>query len=75
MSSMTMSGDHDVDFAMLMRIHYQGAVDMAHEQLRNGKDPQMKKKAKAIIAARKIEIAQFDAFLSQRGKPDAKVNK
>ena len=45
---MPMSGDPDVDFAMMMRIHHQGAIDMANAELSNGKDPQMKKMAKAI---------------------------
>ena len=43
MSSMPMSGDPDADFAMMMRIHHQGAIDMANAELSNGKNPQMKK--------------------------------
>ena len=46
MTSMPMSGDPDVDFAMMMRIHHQGAIDMANAELSNGKDPQLKKMAK-----------------------------
>ena len=64
MTSMPMSGDPDVDFAMMMRIHHEGAIDMANAQLSDGKDPQMKKMAKNIIAAQKKEIAQFDAYLA-----------
>jgi uncharacterized protein (DUF305 family) len=29
MASMKMTGNTDVDFAMMMRIHHQGAIDMA----------------------------------------------
>ncbi len=72
MSSMSMSGDQDVDFAMMMRMHHQGAIDMAQAELASGKDPQMKKMAKAIIAAQKKEIAQFDAFLHKRGSMSGK---
>ena len=67
MSSMQMSGDPDVDFAMMMRIHHQGAIDMANAELSNGKDPQMKKMAKAIVSAQKKEISQFDAYLAKHG--------
>lgn len=75
MQSMPMSGDPDVDFAMMMRIHHQGAIDMANPELSNGKDPQMKKMAKAIIAAQKKEIAQFDAYLAKHGHPAEKTSK
>jgi uncharacterized protein (DUF305 family) len=65
MQSMQMSGDPDVDFAQMMRMHHQGAIDMAEMELKNGKDSRMKSMAKSIIAAQKKEIAQFDKFLSQ----------
>ena len=67
MASVPMSGNPDVDFAKMMRIHHQGAIDMAQSQLRDGKDPQMLKMAKEIIAAQKKEIAVLDAFLARSG--------
>lgn len=75
MSSMKMTGNTDVDFAMMMRIHHLGAIDMAQAELRDGKDPQMKKMARAIIAAQKKEIAQFDKFLAKNGQSVDKVSK
>lgn len=75
MGSMPMSGDPDVDFAMMMRIHHQGAIDMANAELSAGKDPQMKKMAKAIISAQKKEIAQFDAYLSKHPHSADKMSK
>ena len=75
MSSMKMTGNTDVDFAMMMRIHHLGAIDMAQAELRDGKDPQMKKIAKAIIAAQKKEIAQFDKFLAKNGQTSGKMSK
>lgn len=65
MSSMAMSGNPDVDFAMMMRIHHQGAIDMAQAELRDGKAPQMRKMASAIISAQKKEIAEIDKFLAK----------
>ncbi|GAB3478511.1 DUF305 domain-containing protein [Polaromonas eurypsychrophila] len=75
MSSMKMTGNTDVDFAMMMRIHHLGAIDMAQAELRDGKDPQMTKMAKAIIAAQKKEIAQFDKFLAKNGQSVDKMSK
>lgn len=75
MSSMKMTGNPDIDFAMMMRIHHQGAIDMAQAELRDGKERQMKKMAKDIIAAQKKEIAQFDKFLAKQGHPVGKTSK
>ena len=75
MSSMKMTGNTDVDFAMMMRIHHLGAIDMAQAELRDGKNPQMKKMAKAIIAAQKKEIAEFDKFLVKNGQTTGKMSK
>ena len=75
MTSMPMSGNSDIDFARMMRIHHQGAIDMANAELSSGKDPQMKKMAKAIVSAQKKEIAQFDTYLSKHGHPADKMSK
>ena len=75
MSSMQMMGNTDMDFAMMMRVHHQGAIEMAEAELRDGKDAQMRKMAKDIIAAQKKEIAQLDKFLAKSGHPVDKMNK
>ena len=75
MTAMPMSGNPDIDFAMMMRIHHQGAIDMAIAELSNGKDPQMRKMAKAIVTAQKKEITQFDAYLAKHGHAAHKMNK
>ena len=67
MAAMAMTGKPDVDFAMMMRIHHQGAIDMAQAELKDGKNPEMRKLATEIIAAQKKEIAQFDRFLKKQG--------
>lgn len=69
MSSMEMTGNADVDFAMMMRMHHQGAINMAEAELRDGKAPEMQKMAKNIISAQKREIAQLDKFLAKNGHP------
>ena len=71
MKSMPMSGDVDYDFAMMMRIHHQGALDMAKSELDNGKNPEMRTLAKKIIAAHKTEIAQLDKWIARHKKMDS----
>ncbi len=66
MQKLTMSGDTDKDFAMMMKMHHQQAVQMAEMQLANGKSPEMKTMAKQIIKDQKKEIAQFDKWLAKQ---------
>ena len=66
MQNMPMSGDTDKDFAMMMKLHHQQAVNMAEMELANGKSPDMKAMAKQIISAQKKEIAQFDRWLAKQ---------
>ena len=66
MQKMTMSGNVDKDFAMMMKIHHQGALDMAQMELAQGKSTEMKAMAKQIIASQKKEIAQFDKWLAKQ---------
>ena len=67
MMAMKSTGNVDVDFAMMMRVHHESAITMAEAELQNGKDPQMRAMAKDIIRAQKKEIAAFDKFLARRG--------
>ena len=66
MQKMPMSGDIDKDFATMMKVHHQQAVNMSEMELANGKSPDMKAMAKKIIAAQKKEIAQFDRWLAKQ---------
>ena len=74
MSPMPMSGNQDYDFAMMMRMHHQGALDMAKVELEKGKDPEMRKAANKIIASQKKEIAEFDHWLAQHKQMGAGAN-
>ena len=74
-SAMKMTGNVDVDFAMMMRHHHQGAIDMAQTELREGRNAQMRKLAQDIIAAQKKEIAQLDKFLSKNGQTSGAMTK
>ena len=66
MESMKMSGDTDKDFAAMMKMHHQGAIDMAQTELKNGKDPKMRSMAKGGSSRpRRREIRKFDDWLAK----------
>lgn len=64
MMAMQKTQDPDHDFAMMMKMHHQGAITMSQEELRSGKDADMKQMAQTIITKQQAEIQQLDAFLS-----------
>lgn len=64
MQGMEMTGNVDNDFAMMMKGHHQGAVDMAQEELTSGKDETLKQMAQKIVDAQKSEISELEAFLN-----------
>lgn len=64
MEAMPMNSDPEVDFAKMMVMHHQGAINMANEEIVNGKDAEMKAIAQKIKAEQEKEIQEFNAFLS-----------
>ena len=62
------TGNADVDFAKGMIPHHQGAVAMARIVLQHGKNPQLRKLARAIIKAQDTEIAFLQRWLSRNAK-------
>jgi len=63
MDTMKLTKDPDNDFALMMRMHHQGAIDMANLELKSGSDATMKQMAQSIIKSQQAEIAQLTAFL------------
>ena len=49
---------------MMMKMHYQQALNMAGMERAKGKSPAVKAMAKQIIVAQKKEIAQPDKWLA-----------
>ncbi|MER8523705.1 DUF305 domain-containing protein [Mesorhizobium sp. M0598] len=64
MMAIEYSGNADVDFARGMIPHHQAAIDMAKIELANGKDPEIRKLAEAVIAAQRAEIKQMQDWLA-----------
>ncbi|KND60318.1 putative exported protein [Candidatus Burkholderia verschuerenii] len=64
MSNIQYTGDADRDFVAHMIPHHEGAVEMAKVELKYGKDAQLRKLAKDIIAAQDKEIAFMKKWLA-----------
>lgn len=52
-------------FAELMITHHQGAVDMSADEIANGRFPEAKALAEAIIEGQEAEIAELEGFLAR----------
>ncbi|KAA0178769.1 DUF305 domain-containing protein [Cupriavidus gilardii] len=66
MMSMQSTGDIDRDFANMMKMHHQMAIDMARTEAEKGKSPEMKRMADDIIKESQRDIRKIDQWLEQR---------
>lgn len=74
MMSMKMTGDPDHDFAMMLKMHHQSAVEMADMEVKQGKNAQVKALASKIKASNQKEIRELDQFMSSH-KPQSSSSK
>ncbi|MBW4444877.1 MAG: DUF305 domain-containing protein [Plectolyngbya sp. WJT66-NPBG17] len=63
MSTAPMTGNPDVDFAVMMISHHQGAVEMAKVELQYGTDPRLRRLAQEVIVTQQSEIALMQLTL------------
>lgn len=73
MNEMKMTGDFDLDFANMMMMHHQGAIDMSEMEIVKGTDAQIKTMAQNIITSQKAEIEQLQQFVKNYTMPQAKM--
>lgn len=64
MRMMTPTNDPEIDFAMMMKMHHQGAINMANYELAHGSNDSMKSTAQKIINEQTMEISEFNNFLA-----------
>jgi len=68
MESMNMKGDMDHDFAEMMIVHHQAAIDMAQQQVDSGQDITLKSFAKKIIEDQSGEIKELQQWLKEHAR-------
>ena len=59
MSKAKMTGDTDKDFAAMMLIHHEGAIDMAELEVKHGKNAELKAMAQKMIDMQKAEQVEL----------------
>ncbi len=64
MSGIKATGNVDKDFAMMMKVHHEGAVEMAKGELGDGKEEALKIMSKKIITDQEKGIKEFSQWLS-----------
>lgn len=72
MKNMKMTGDFDHDFASMMMVHHQGAIDMAQMEISKGSNAEMKSMAEKMVKAQQAEITQFNNMLKDYKIPEMK---
>ena len=64
MKMMKPTGNTDKDFAMMMKMHHEQALDMARAEIAHGKSAELKAMSRKIIATQQKEIAQLDKWMA-----------
>jgi uncharacterized protein (DUF305 family) len=62
MKAMQTTGNPDNDFAVMMKTHHMGALEMAQLEVAQGQEPQLKQMAQKLIDEQQREIAELNTF-------------
>jgi uncharacterized protein (DUF305 family) len=64
MHAQQMKGNVDYDFAAMLKVHHQGAIDMARVEVEQGKDATLQKIAQKILIKQTQEVTHLDQLIS-----------
>lgn len=64
MMAMPKTNDPEIDFAKMMIMHHQGAINMSNVELQAGTNDSLKRMAQKIITEQQAEIQQFNTILA-----------
>lgn len=64
MMAMPKTNDPEIDFARMMVMHHQGAINMSNVELQAGSNDSLKRVAQKIITEQQAEIQQFNTILT-----------
>jgi uncharacterized protein (DUF305 family) len=73
MDAMKMTGDFDHDFANMMIMHHQAAIDMSEIEIVKGTDAAIVSMAKSIVTAQKDEIVEMQQFIANHKMKEVKM--
>jgi uncharacterized protein (DUF305 family) len=73
MTDLKMTGDFDLDFANMMIIHHQAAIEMSEKEISDGADRQLIGMAQNIITAQQEEIVQLQQFSKDHNMPEVEL--
>ena len=66
MDSLQMTGNTDHDFAEMMIVHHQAAIEMAQAEIDSGNEEALKNLAKRIISDQTKEIKELQQWLKKQ---------
>lgn len=64
MEAMPMTNDPEIDFAKMMMMHHQGAINMSTVQKQEGSSDTLKRFSQKVIAAQTMEIQMLNSILA-----------
>ena len=73
MNQLEMSGTFDLDFANMMILHHQAAIDMSKIEIAQGRDEQIIEMAQSIQTLQTAQIEQMEAFVANYKMPVVKT--
>jgi|GEM_PF-487619 len=74
LNQVPITGNADRDFAIMLKSHHQGAVDLAQAESRTGKDNTLKQMAQRIAGVQKTEITALENFVDSIKKGPLRVS-